>query len=175
MNINNYDYVEPKGVDGKIILTHFPGRSGEEKLFNYKIFIEELKTFNQLRCGAIVSLVEDTEFEKICDKKLFVREIYNKNLSWFHLPIIDLKSPKHKFIDKWQTTKSRLKNELVDGNNIVIHCMGGKGRSGTITAILLVEFGVSNKEAIDIVRKQRKGAIETTEQEDFILSYRINS
>ena len=40
MNINNYDYVEPKGLDGKIILTHFPGRKGEEKLFNYKIFIE---------------------------------------------------------------------------------------------------------------------------------------
>lgn len=175
MDISNYDYVEPKGLDGKIILTHFPGRKGEEKLFNYKIFIEELKTFHQLKCGAIVSLVEDTEFEKMYDKKLFVREIYNNNLSWFHLPIVDLKVPKHKFIDKWQTIKSLLKNELVDGNNIVIHCMGGKGRSGTIAAILLVEFGVNNKEAIEIVRKQRKGAIETTEQEDFILSYRINS
>ena len=50
--------------------------------------------------------------------------------------------------------------------------MGGKGRSGTLAAILLVEFGEQNKEAIDIVREKRKGAIETKEQEDFILSYR---
>ena len=102
---------------------------------------------------------------------LFV-EIYNNNLNWFHLPIIDLKAPDHKFVDKWQTTKSLLKNELIDGKNIVIHCMGGKGRSGTIAAILLIEFGNTNKDAINMVRKKRKGAIETKKQEDFILSYR---
>ena len=109
------------------------------------------------------------------DKKLFVRDIYNNNLNWFHLPIADLKAPNHKFVDKWQTTKSLLKNELIDGKNIVIHCMGGKGRSGTIAAILLIEFGNENKEVIDIVRNKRKGAIETKEQEDFILAYRTHS
>ena len=50
--------------------------------------------------------------------------------------------------------------------------MGGKGRSGTIAAILLIEFGENNKNAIELVRKKRKGAIETKEQEGFILSYR---
>lgn len=172
MDINNYDYIEPKGVSGKIILTCFPGRNVEEKYFNNHLFFDELRNFNQLNCSAIVSLVEDSEFEKIYEKKLFVREIYNNNLNWFHLPIVDLKAPDHKFIDKWQTTKSLLKKELIDGKNIVIHCMGGKGRSGTIAAILLIEFGNTNKDAINMVRKKRKGAIETKEQEDFILSYR---
>ena len=59
----------------------------------------------------------------------------------------------------------------VEGKNIVIHCMGGKGRSGTIAAILLIEFGEDNKKAIEIVREKRKGAIETEEQEKFILNY----
>ena len=68
-------------------------------------------------------------------------------------------------------TKSLLKNDLIDGKNVVLHCMGGKGRSGTIAAILLMEFGENNKKAIEIVRKNRKGAIETKEQEDYILSY----
>ena len=109
------------------------------------------------------------------DKKFFVSEVYINNFSWFHLPIIDLKAPDHKFVDKWQTTKSLLKNELIHGKNIVIHCMGGKGRSGTIAAILLIEFGNKNDEVINIVRKNRKGAIETKEQEDLILAYRTYS
>ena len=175
MDINSYDYVEPKGIKGKIILTCFPGRKKEEILFNKQIFVDELNKFKNLNCSAIVSLVEDSEFVKMYDKKFFVREVYNNNFSWFHLPIIDLKAPDHKLVDKWQTTKSLLKNDLIDGKNIVIHCMGGKGRSGTIAAILLIEFGNENKEVIDIVRNKRKGAIETKEQEDFILAYRTHS
>ena len=89
------------------------------------------------------------------------------------MPIVDLKIPDHKFMDKWQTTKVLLKNDLIEGKNIVIHCMGGKGRSGTIAAILLIEFGENNKKAIEIVREKRKGAIETRIQEDFILKYNI--
>ena len=175
MKIDSYDYVEPEGVSGKIILTCFPGRKDKEISFNDQLFLDELKFFHQLNCNTIVSLVEDSEFEKMYDKKLFVHQIYNNNLNWFHLPIMDLKAPDHKFIDKWQTTKTLLKNELIDGNNIVIHCMGGKGRSGTIAAILLIEFGNNNKDVIEIVRKKRKGAIETKEQEDFILSYRTHN
>ena len=175
MNIDSYDYVEPEGVSGKIILTCFPGRKDKEISFDDQLFLDELKFFHQLNCSAIVSLVEDSEFEKMYDKKLFVHQIYNNNLNWFHLPIMDLKAPDHKFIDKWQTTKTLLKNDLIDGKNIVIHCMGGKGRSGTIAAILLIEFGNNNKDVIEIVRKKRKGAIETKEQEDFILSYRTHN
>ena len=87
------------------------------------------------------------------------------------MPIEDLKAPDRQFNEKWETTKVLLKNDLIEGKNIVIHCMGGKGRSGTIAAILLIEFGEDNKKAIEIVRKKRKGAIETKEQEKFILNY----
>ena len=43
------------------------------------------------------------------------------------MPIEDLKAPDHKFMDKWQVTKTLLKNDLIEGKNIVIHCMGRKG------------------------------------------------
>ena len=172
MNINDYDYVEPQGVSGKIILTCFPGRENEGISFKEDIFFNELNFFNQLNCSIIVSLIEDKEIENLYEKKKFVRNIYINNFKWVHIPIPDLKAPDYKFVDKWQTTKSLLKNDLIDGKNIVVHCMGGKGRSGTLAEILLVEFGEQNKDAIDIVREKRKGAIETKEQEDFILSYR---
>ena len=171
MAMQLYDYVQPKDVRGKIFLTCFPGRNGEKISFEEDIFLEELHNFSSQNCSSIVTLVEDKEIENLCDKKFFVRKIYSHNLKWIHMPIVDLKSPDHKFMDKWQTTKVLLKNDLIEGKNIVIHCMGGKGRSGTIAAILLIEFGEDNKKAIEIVREKRKGAIETEEQEKFILNY----
>jgi len=175
MEIKSYDYVQPKEVKGKIFLTCFPGRNSEQISFKESIFLNDLNNFFSQNCSIVVTLVEDIEFKKMCDKKFFVSEIYSTNLKWIHLPITDLKPPEHKFIDKWQTAKALLKNYLIDGKNIVVHCMGGKGRSGTVAAVLLIEFGENNKEAIEIVRKNRKGAIETKEQEDYILSYRINN
>ena len=64
------------------------------------------------------------------------------------------------------------RHSVLDGKNIILHCRGGKGRAGTIAAILLVEFSYSKQEAIDLVRARRKGAIESKAQEDFIFAYR---
>ncbi|MBI28585.1 MAG: hypothetical protein CFH21_01039 [Alphaproteobacteria bacterium MarineAlpha5_Bin11] len=175
MDINHYDYVETKGSNGKIILTCFPGRQGKKISFDENILLNELSNFNKLNCSTVVSLVEDSEFKELYDKKDFVRHVYSNNLKWIHLPIEDLKAPDQKFIDKWQATKTLIKNDLMSGKNIVLHCMGGKGRSGTVAAILLLEFKEHHKDVIKIVRKNRKGAIETKDQEDFILSYRINN
>ena len=172
MDKSVYDFVQPKDVKGKIFLTCFPGREGVEILYKDSIFLTDLDNFIHLGCNTILSLVEDSEFEKLCDKKNFVRTIYSKNLKWMHMPIEDLKAPDRQFNEKWQTTKVLLKNDLIEGKNIVVHCMGGKGRSGTIAAILLIEFGEDNKKAMEIVRKKRKGAIETKEQEEFILNYK---
>jgi len=89
------------------------------------------------------------------------------------LPIYDFDAPDADFMKKWETTKVLLKNELVEGKNIILHCRGGKGRAGTAAAILLIEFGEDKMNAINIVRNKRKGAIESKTQEDFILSYRV--
>ena len=172
MKMRSYDYVQPKDIKGRIFLTCFPGRNGDQISFEEDIFLDELHNFFSQNASTIVTLVEDKEIEKLCEKKFFVRKIYSHNLKWIHMPIVDLKAPNHKFIEKWQTTKVLLKNDLIEGKNIILHCMGGKGRSGTIAAMLLVEFGEKHKEAIEIVREKRKGAIETKEQEDFILSYK---
>ena len=168
-----YDFVQPKDVKGKIFLTCFPGRKGTEVTYSESIFLEDLNNFNNLDCNTVLSLVEDSEFEKLCDKKNFVRSIYAKNLKWMHMPIEDLKAPDRQFNEKWETTKVLLKNELVEGKNIILHCRGGKGRAGTAAAILLIEFGEEKMNAINIVRNKRKGAIESKNQEDFILSYRV--
>jgi len=168
---DSYDFVDSTKFTGKIILTSFPGLNDEGK-FDEKILISQLEIFSNNQCGSITSFVEDKEFDALWDKKLFVEKIYRHNLKWYHMPIADLGAPNQDFKYKWETTKVLLKNELLEGQNIVFHCRGGKGRAGTIAAILLVDFGHEKKAAIDLVRERRNGAIETKIQEDFIMAYR---
>ena len=174
MSIEHQNYVEPLGVNGKVILTSFPGLD-TNKIFQQNIFLNQLSMFVRLNCSTIVSLVEDSEFDQLCQKEQFVRNIYKYNLKWIHMPIADLKVPDHKFKLKWITTKTLLKNDLKTGNNIILHCKGGVGRSGTVAALLLIEYGEKNAVAIKCVRQKRKGAIENKLQEQFVLNYRTIS
>ena len=169
---DSYDFIDSTKFTGKIILTSFPGLNDEGK-FDEKILISQLEIFSDNQFSSITSFVEDKEFDTLCDKKLFVEKIYRYNLKWYHMPIVDLGAPNQDFKYKWETTKVLLKNELLEGQNIVFHCRGGKGRAGTIAAILLADFGHEKKEAMDLVRERRKGAIETKVQEDFIYSYQV--
>jgi ADP-ribosyl-[dinitrogen reductase] hydrolase len=55
------------------------------------------------------------------------------------------------------------------GKNVVVHCRGGLGRTGTVAACVLVALGRHTAEdAIETVRKARRGTIQTNEQEGFV-------
>ena len=55
---------------------------------------------------------------------------------------------------------------------VLIHCMGGLGRSGLVAASLLVDVGLGAAEAIREVREVRDPrAVETRAQEDFVARY----
>ena len=86
-------------------------------------------------------------------------------IEWHHLPIVDVSIPDENFEIAWIYSGLRLREHLRAGRNVVLHCRGGLGRSGTIVARLLVEMGWDANEAINAVRAQRRGAIETSAQE----------
>ena len=60
---------------------------------------------------------------------------------------------------------------IKQGDNVLVHCRGGLGRSGTIAALLLIEFGLPNDQAIIKVRIARPGAIDIAEQEEYVRRY----
>ena len=62
----------------------------------------------------------------------------------------------------------RLRAHLDAGENIVVHCRGGLGRAGMISARLLVETGIDPDVAMARVRTARRGAIETSGQEHWV-------
>jgi protein-tyrosine phosphatase len=58
------------------------------------------------------------------------------------------------------------------GETVVLTCMGGLGRSGTVAACFLVNAGMAPDAAIAAVRAARGArAIETIAQEDFIVTF----
>ncbi len=58
------------------------------------------------------------------------------------------------------------------GERVVVFCMGGLGRSGTIAACFLVDRGLTPPEAISAVRRSRgPRAVETRAQEEFVAAY----
>ena len=61
---------------------------------------------------------------------------------------------------------------LGNDGRVVIHCVGGLGRSGMIAACLLKRMGLTTEEAIARVRSHRSPrAIETAVQEEFIAAF----
>jgi ADP-ribosylglycohydrolase len=91
-------------------------------------------------------------------------------MEWYHLPIPDLKAPRADFERRWTYSGHVLRRTLRAGGRVLIHCRGGRGRTGLVAARLLVEFGCSPPEAIRQVRAARQGAIETSEQEQYVLN-----
>lgn len=62
--------------------------------------------------------------------------------------------------------------QLGEGHNVLIHCIGGWGRSGTLAAALLCHEGHSPRRAIELVRRARSPrCIETMAQEVFVHKY----
>ena len=92
-----------------------------------------------------------------------------RNMLWFHLPIVDVSIPDEWFEEEWDTAGEELRSILHSGSDVLVHCRGGLGRAGTIAARLLVELGVEPATAIANVRRVRSGAIETSDQEKYVL------
>ena len=71
--------------------------------------------------------------------------------------------------ERFESTVRDIVQRLEQGQNVVVHCRGGLGRTGTVTACVLVALGRhSADEAIGAVRQTRKGTVQTREQEDFV-------
>jgi ADP-ribosyl-[dinitrogen reductase] hydrolase len=88
---------------------------------------------------------------------------------WFHLPVVDVSIPDERFERRWAVDGKELRSLLRRRLDVLVHCRGGLGRAGMIAARLLVELGMESTNAIATVRAARPGAIETSDQERFVV------
>jgi atypical dual specificity phosphatase len=94
-------------------------------------------------------------------------------VSWQHIHIASFKEWGHKppTLQQLQQAVSIIQTSLKSSQPILVHCVHGLGRTGTIIAGYLTTCGFTAQEAIDHIRKLRPGSIETEEQEAVIYEY----
>ena len=159
------DWINYK-AEGKIGLTGYPGK----KMFSDPDSLENDLIFIKKSAALLLTLMEKKELEYLNIHTIGKKAADNR-LEWIHEPIENYSVPDKVFMDRWPEYSSYFRNLLKDGENIVIHCWGGLGRTGTVTAMLLTDMGMNPAEAVKLVRQKRPGTIETEEQEAFCLSY----
>ena len=165
------DNLAIEGLSGVIGLTFCPGKKQRGALSGDwdRDLTADLDAIMSSGGKALVTLMESGELSAV---HLPLTELAQKTasfgLEWHHLPIRDVDVPDERFEDLWTYSGVRLRNLLVNGEKVVIHCLGGLGRTGTVAGRLLVEFGVTPGDAIKAIRSARAGTIETRKQEEYV-------
>ena len=157
------------GADrGKIGVTLAPGKNDRFAIGGpwARDLDKDLDAIAAWGASTIVTLLEQHELAHLAITRLGA-EVQRRGMEWLHLPIPDVSTPGLDFEAKWPEVSDHLRSRLDAGENILIHCRGGIGRSGMVAARLLCESGVDAEEAIVRVRAARPGAIETWEQEQW--------
>ncbi len=167
---NNPLWVDWLGKTPALGLTIAPGKVGT---LNGKTHRRDpradLGVLKAAGADVVVNLMEVEEMARWQMQNYFA-QARKVGLETVHFPIRDMDIPDDRAAVRALVRK--LHDHLGAGRRVVIHCLGGLGRSGTVAACLLTENGLSAREAVRLVRQFREGAVQTQAQEDFVYAYR---
>ena len=155
---------------GKIGLTFAPGKKHQGMHFMWDRCLD--RDLDRLRSDyqtdILVSLIESHEFEAVQISDLFSKaQARGMQTIWF--PIKDMSVPTK--MEELILLVQQILREIEQNQTVVIHCMGGLGRTGMVAACCLVALDHSPQEAIEIVRETREYSVETQQQEDYLSQF----
>ncbi len=166
------DWVEPSDAftppwTGKLGMTFLPGkqRDGWTGLHWRDADADAARLRGEYAVDAFLLLVEDHELEAA--RVPGIAEAFaNADIELVRFPIVDLDVTTDP--DGQRRLLDDLRRRLDDGQCVVVACLGGLGRTGTIVACMLRDAGLEANGAIAATRAARHGAIQTDVQEDFV-------
>jgi protein-tyrosine phosphatase len=128
---------------------------------------QDIATIKAQGISNVITLVSE---EELASKNLqhFMQEMDNAGIEVYHSPIKDYGLPSQGQMD---SISDYLNTCLAKNKNVLVHCMGGFGRSGTVMGCYAKRH-LNQPNPIQYVRDTRgQDAIETEEQEKFVLTY----
>ena len=120
-----------------------------------------LEEINWIKAKGVKSIVTMTEYG--------LPQSWVDGIEYLHVPTEDLTAPD---IDKIDSTVDYIAERIKNNEPVMVHCAAGIGRTGTILASSLIKYQkMSAQKAIDMVRKERPGSIQSTSQEIAVGTY----
>ena len=158
------------GGKGRLYVSSCPGFSKEDGAS------EERKTAHldflaSQDISLVVSLTPADEMERLGVADMPQRMI-DAGINWAYAPVVDRTTPDHTQLNAYIDAMDKVAAILEEDGRALVHCRGGTGRAGKTAAIMLMRYGMDAQDAIDLLRHQRKGCVETAEQEAFVLAYK---
>ena len=132
----------------------------------------DIKTIQDLNIVIVLSLLEEHELSHLGVKSL-LKELSVKNIQWMRFEIENFGVPKFSQYALLNQNINTVSNDIINGKNILIHCMAGLGRTGMIAALILIKLGIDINQSIKLIRNIRPGSIETEEQEKFVRNFKL--
>ncbi len=142
---------------GQLGISPLPGRDGAP--------MADLATIARWGADIVVSMTTTAEMARFGMDDL-AADLASMGIEHAHFPIADFNAPPPDALSDtpWAELSARL-HEILDGNGaVLLHCMGGKGRSGMVALRLMVERGQPPDAALAMLRRVRPGAVETAAQ-----------
>lgn len=155
---------------GRIGMTFAPGKyqlEGMDGHWERDLAVDVGDLVEKYQAKVLVSLVEGHELRKLKIEGL-VAACEARGIRVLRRPFPDQGVP------SMEQAKSMVTEALEAagrGENVVIHCMGGLGRTGLIAACALVACGLDPAKAMKAVRDARPKTIENGAQERFVQAF----
>eukprot|EP01091_Cochliopodium_minus_P005938 TRINITY_DN1582_c0_g1_i1.p1 TRINITY_DN1582_c0_g1~~TRINITY_DN1582_c0_g1_i1.p1 ORF type:complete len:241 (-),score=60.80 TRINITY_DN1582_c0_g1_i1:17-661(-) len=137
---------------------------------------EHIVELNKLGVGLVVNLTEHEYEYKVND---FIEDYDEKVKNYeapklLNLTIVDNTPPERSQVEEFFKLSEEVRKH---GKSITVHCHAGKGRTGTMLALYLLNKEIKNggkrsaEEIINEIREKRSGSICTTSQEKTVKEY----
>lgn len=123
---------------------------------------DEFRGIAQFGISRMVSLLETHEIRDL--GLLTAPDLCAANqINFMHYPIKDrgLPSP----FSATQKLVTQLHDDILKGNNTVIHCRAGIGRTGLLAAAVLIRHGLDANAALAMISKARGVSVPDTEEQ----------
>lgn len=146
---------------GRVGLTLLPGRRDLGRELD-----TDLAALRSQGVDAVLCLLADDEFAHYGVETL-MQAYAQAGFDALHQPIVDGRVPAPAELDR---ALAHIDHHVHAGRAVLIHCVGGLGRAGTVAAAWLKRRGLSTADAIHTIRATRSPrAIETALQEAFLV------
>lgn len=156
---------------GQIVLSGWPGlrlAASGASWIDPEAVDATLSIFETLGVGHVIGLCETSDLPPDATRDLR-RTARKKNVRLVHAPIRDYAAPDARYLRLWPSLAPILYQRFGSGAAVALCCSFGAGRSGTVAALMLHEQGCAMPEAIRQVRAGFHLAIESANQETWLL------